>query len=101
VGSAEGGEEVVEGVLVGQVQDGECEVGFVAIAVEQVVPAEGEIEHVARGDAGRVPVVVLGAGCGDFDERRGEAAAGATRERRREGCADSVAGEFELGLLIG
>ena len=60
VRAAEGGEEVVQRHLVGQVRDvhrrGDAGVTF---GVQQVVGAEPEIEDVARLDAGRVVVVVL------------------------------------------
>ena len=68
VSAGEGGEEVVQGVLVGEVDDGDggresVLVGF--LAVEEVVFAEGEVEEVAGGDAGRIVIVVLGVGGGD------------------------------------
>ena len=44
VRAAEGGEEVVESVFVGQVDDGEAEASLVAVAIEQVVVADGQIE---------------------------------------------------------
>ena len=44
VRAAEGGEEVVESVFVGQVDDGEAEAPLVAVAIEQVVVADGQIE---------------------------------------------------------
>ena len=78
MGSAEGGEEVVESVLVGQVQYREREVGPVAVAMEQVVPAEREVEHMSRVDARRIPVVVLGAWSRNLDQRRSEASAWTT-----------------------
>ena len=43
---AEGGEEVVECILVRQVDDGELRAPFVFVAVEQVVMADGEIEQI-------------------------------------------------------
>ncbi len=48
VGAAEGGEEVVEGFLVGQVDDGEAKAPLVAVPVEEVVVADGEVEEIAR-----------------------------------------------------
>ena len=72
VRAAEGGEEVVEGVLVGDVDGGEAQAPLVLVAVEEVVLAEGGVEEVARGDAGRVLVVVLGAGSGDVDQVGGD-----------------------------
>ncbi len=65
MGAAEGGEEVVEGVFVGDVDGGEAEAPLVFVAGEEVVVAEGGVEDVAGGDAGWVLVVILGVGRGD------------------------------------
>ena len=54
VRAAEGGEEVVERVLVGDVDGGEVEIDLVAVGVEEVVFAERDVEEIARRDAGRV-----------------------------------------------
>ena len=92
MGAAEGGEEVVKSVFVGDVDGGEVEIDFVALFVEDVFLAEGEVEEVAGGDAGRILVVVLGSGRGDVDramtstarERRtGSPRCGWQRHRRR------------------
>jgi len=47
VGAAEGGEEVVEGVFVGEVDGGEAEAPLVLVAVEEIVLANGGVEEVA------------------------------------------------------
>ena len=55
VGSRERGEEVIEGVFVGEVDDGDRggESPLVGLfAAEEVVFAEGEVEEIARIDAG-------------------------------------------------
>ena len=70
VRAAECGEEVVQGFLVGQVHDGEAEAPLVAIAVEQVVVADGHVEEIPRGDARRILVVVFGAVGGNVNACR-------------------------------
>ena len=65
VRSAEGGEEVVKRVFVGDVDGGQAEAPFVAVAVEEVVLADGCVEEVPRCNAGRVLVVIFGTGRGD------------------------------------
>jgi hypothetical protein len=72
VGAGEGGEEVVEGVFIGEVDDGErggegALVGF--FAVQEVVLTEGEIEEAARCHSRGIVVVVFGVGRGDGKER--------------------------------
>ena len=66
--AAEGGEEVVEGVVVGEVDGGEVEIDFVAFGVEDVVFAEGGVKEAARCNALRVSVAVAGAGSGDGEQ---------------------------------
>src|SRR5277367_14242 len=61
VRAAEGGEEVIESVLVGDVDACEAEAPFVFIAIEEIVLADGEIEEAALLNAWRVLVVVLSA----------------------------------------
>ena len=60
--AAEGGEEVVERVLVGDVDGRQVEIRLVLVRVEDVVLADRDVEQVARRNARRVVVVVLGAG---------------------------------------
>ena len=69
VRAAEGREEVIQRFLVGQVDDGEAQAPLVAVAVEEIVVADGEIEEIARCDARRILVVVFGAVGGDFNTR--------------------------------
>ena len=61
---AEGGEEVIERVIVGQVDDGELSAPLVFLSVKQVVVADGKVEQITRINTLRVFVVVLGAGAG-------------------------------------
>ena len=71
VRAGEGGEEVVEGVFVGEVDDGDgggegaFVVGFTA---EEVVLSKRQVEEAARGDARRVVVVVLRVDGGNGDK---------------------------------
>ena len=54
VSAAEGGEKVIQGVLVGKVDGRQVEVHLVALLVEDVVFADGRVEEVTRRDALRV-----------------------------------------------
>ena len=62
VRAAKGGQEVVERFLVCQIDDREARAPFVPIAVKQVVVPDRQVEEVARCDARRIVVIVLGAG---------------------------------------
>ena len=68
VRTAEGGEEVVKGVLVGDVDGRQVEVHLVVIGAEQVLLANREVEQVAGCDTRRVFVVVLCSRHGDADQ---------------------------------
>ena len=57
--AAEGREEVVERVLVGDVDCSELETHLVLIAAEDVVVPDGNVEKASRRDARWVLVVVL------------------------------------------
>src|SRR5271154_6640839 len=59
VRAAEGGEEVIESVLVGDVDACETEAPFVFIAIEEIVLADRGVEEAALLNAWRVLVVVL------------------------------------------
>jgi len=72
VRAAEGGEEVVEGVLVGDVDAGETKTPFVLVAVEEVVLADGGIEEAALLNAGRMLVVIFRSRCRNGYEFGGE-----------------------------
>jgi len=59
VRAAEGREEVVERVLVGDVDCSELETHLVLIAAEDVVVPDGNVEKATRRDPRRVLVIVL------------------------------------------
>ena len=60
VRAAEGGEEVVERVLIGQVDGGKRQTPFVLLPVEEIVVAHGHIEQIAGSDARRFVIVIFG-----------------------------------------
>src|SRR5258707_11789354 len=62
VRAAEGGKEVVECILVGQVDGRELETDLVLVPTEDVVMPNGHVEKTSRRDAGRILVVVLRVG---------------------------------------
>ena len=66
--AAEGGEEVVERVFVGDVYRGKMQAPLVLVAVKEVVFADGRIEEIARRNAGRIGVVVARAGLGNLHQ---------------------------------
>ncbi len=59
VGAAEGGKEVIQNILVGQVDDRKTEAHLVSVAVEQIVMADRQIKQMPRLDALRIVVVVF------------------------------------------
>src|SRR6202161_601953 len=102
VRAAECGEEVVQSVFVGKVHDGEAEAPLVAIAVEEVVVADGQVEQVPRSDARRILVVVFGAVGGDVDAGCATRSAGwAAQDRAGRRGERRAAEESDRGLLIG
>ena len=66
--SAESGQEIVEGVFVRQVDDFQASAPLVLIAMKQIVVTHGNIEETTLANAGRVVVVILGAGRRDSYE---------------------------------
>ncbi len=74
MGPAEGGEKVVQGHLVGQVNNGEAQAPLEAIAVEQVVVTHAGVKQVAWGDSLGIVVVVFRPDSRDLDEDRAQAA---------------------------
>src|ERR1700722_8960114 len=70
VRAAEGGEEVIQSVLVRDVYGCKVEVDLVVLPMEDVVFADGGVEQVARSDAGRIMVVILPARCGNRHQVR-------------------------------
>lgn len=102
VRAAEGGEEVVKRVLVGDVHSSQVEVDLVVIRPEDVAFAGRDVEEVTRCDARRVMVVVAGARSGDAKESGTEFSSGTDcRQRIAEGGALSIAHESSLELLKG
>jgi len=61
--AAEGGKEVVERVFVGDVDGSKLRAPFKAVAVEEIVVADRDVEQITRRDPRRVFVVVLGVWC--------------------------------------
>ena len=57
---AEGGVEIVECFFIGQIDDREAQAPLVAVAVEQVVVAERQVEQAPRLDALWIVIVILG-----------------------------------------
>ena len=62
VGSAEGGEEVVQGYTVGYVDGRELQAPFVFVTVEEVVVSHGNIEEMTWCNASGIVVGIVGAG---------------------------------------
>ena len=60
VRAAERGEEVVQRFFVGQIDHREAQAPLVAVAVEEIVMADGQVEQIARRNSRRILVVVLG-----------------------------------------
>lgn len=100
VGAAEGREEVVQGVLVGDIDGCQIEINLVALGVEEVVFAEGGVKQVPRRDAWRVLVVVFGSRRGNADQGRTVLRGRAGCEARGRRCLNAVAGDACLKLLI-
>src|ERR1035437_10175427 len=104
VSSAEGGEEVIQGFLVGQIDHRQASAPFISIAVEDVVVADGGVEKVARGDTGWIVVGIIGT-CGrDAEELRAvlrrRAKTGGANGSRGRGVG-AAAEESGLKLLVG
>ena len=68
--AAEGGEEVVHSVFIGDVDRREPDAPLIAIAVEQVVVPDGHVEQVASLHARRVAIVIFGSGSRYLQLRR-------------------------------
>src|SRR5579864_3611686 len=101
---AEGGEEVVQRLLVCQVDNREAETPLVAVSIEEVVMAHAKVEQVAWRNALRIVVVVFLAGCWNFDEFGSKFGCRARGKRRSRGTWSgrlAVASEPGLKLLVG
>lgn len=66
--AAEGGEEVIECVLIGYVDSGQDDAPVPGAVGEEIAVSDGEVEEAAGFDAGRVMVIVAGAGSGDVHQ---------------------------------
>src|ERR1019366_1366839 len=65
VRAAEGGEEVIECDLVGQIDRRQTKAPFVAIAAEEIIVSDGKIKKAAWGHGRRILVVVHGSTSGN------------------------------------
>src|SRR5215472_1152152 len=99
--AAEGGQKIVEGVLVGQIDRGQDETDLVALAAQQVVVSNGEIKQVSWLDARGILVVVLRPRRRNLHQAGAQLAGSAAGERRRECGAHACASQSGLELLIG
>ena len=104
VSAAEGGEEVVQRHLVGQVDDRKAQTPLEAITVEEVVVPYAGIEKVTWGDALRIMIVIFFSGRGYFDQGGSKLRCGTRGHRRSRGTWGfglAVASEAGLKLLVG
>src|SRR5215469_9017935 len=99
--AAEGGEKIVEGVLVGQIDRGKDKTDLVALAAQQVVVSNGEIKQVSRLDARGILVVVLRPRRRNLQQAGAQQAGSAAGERQRECGAHASTSQSGLELLIG
>ena len=100
VRAAESREEVVERVLVGDVDAGEPEAPLYLSPLKRL-SSPTRSRKVARGDARRVVVVVLGVRGGDADEGRGVLRCGADAGSGLWAWRGAIAGQAGLELLVG
>src|SRR6202046_982438 len=104
VRAAEGGKEVVEREVVGQVNHfhASAELVAVVVEVEDVIVANGEIKQVPRSDAGWMTIVVLGVRPRHLNQRGTELRCEARiRQRRRRRRVLIAAEEARLEFLVG
>src|SRR5277367_5259773 len=101
--AAERGEEVVDGVLVGDVDRREPSAPLVAITAEEVVVPDRHIEQAATGDTRRIAVVVLSSRRGYLQFCRTIERCGAERigaDGRGGSCVNRAAEKACLKLLV-
>ena len=60
--AAEGGEEIIEGHFVGEIDGGEAKTPLVTVAAKEIVLADGNVEEIARSDARRIGVAIFAGG---------------------------------------
>jgi len=106
VRAAEGGEEVVEGVFVGDVYASETEAPFVLGTAEEIVLPDRGIEEISVFDTGRIVIVVACARSGNRHELRGKLRRQAYwlaigEQGIARGCLDSIADQTGLELFVG
>lgn len=68
VGSREGGEEVVEGEFIGDVNCAKTKPDFVSVAMKEIVFSKCDVKEVSWRDSLRVVVIILSVGFWDIDE---------------------------------
>lgn len=102
VRAAEGRQEVVQGLLIGQVHDAELQGGSSSLfASEQIVRPDRQIKQIARSDAGRIRVRIECPRRGDGKARGAEIGAGARRNGIPEGSRLTAAEKPDGRLLRG
>lgn len=110
VRAAERREEIVQREFVRDVDRGEADAPLVAVAVEQVVVADGHVKQVPRRNSLRIVVVVFRVRRRYFHQARVQLGRRADEKPvyswpcgygRRRGRAHPVTGEPRLELLIG
>src|ERR1700722_7123435 len=67
---AEGRKKVVQRVFVRDVNSGQLEAPLVSVSMKQIVLAQGNVEQITGGDAGRILVIVFGIRSRHLQERR-------------------------------
>jgi hypothetical protein len=98
---AEGGKEVVERFLVGEVRNREREIRFQAVAMENVIDARPNVKDVAGCDPRRILVVILGAESRNHYPRCSELAERASRtDRRSRSSKRAAAVKAHLRLFV-
>ena len=70
VRAAEGREEIVNSILVGDVNAREGETPLIAFALEEVIIAHRNVEQMPWSNARRIVVVILGSGGRYLEKRR-------------------------------
>src|SRR6266852_5618605 len=98
--SAEGGKEIVESHLIGQVDGREAQAPFVAVAMEEVIISHAGIEQVARVDARRIVVVILRSGCRYLEPGRPVQSRVARNQRSTQRWGSAAAEQPGLNLLV-
>ncbi len=99
--ATEGGQEVIQHIIVGDIDGGELKTPLVAVAVENVVVTHGDIEEISRCDTRWIVIVVLGSIRWNVHETGSDWRVARRGQRSGRSRADAVASETGLGLLIG